>query len=91
MKKLILLSCLALAFAGCGPTKSKEQVEIDQAKNEPILICERDGVKVYKIKDDTPGGTHYVYFTVPAGDTFWKSKEGKSETQRQTVGVAGAK
>jgi hypothetical protein len=73
MARMIFLAALVLFLAGCDG-RNKEQMESDQKALTPILICEKDGVRLYKVKDATPGGPGWVYFSVPTGDAHWTTQ-----------------
>jgi hypothetical protein len=72
-------------FCDCGAGPQ------EQLKQQPVLICEKDGVKLWKVADKTRGGSDYVYFTTPAGDVRWEEKGGEgSEPRGTTSGVRRA-
>jgi hypothetical protein len=52
-----LLFPLLLLLTGCEPTTT------DNSMNNPILIADKDGTKLWKVKDTTSGGQLYVYFS----------------------------
>jgi type III secretory pathway lipoprotein EscJ len=84
----VLLGVMVCLFflTGCG-SRTKEQQETKQANEVPILVCEKDGVRLYKIHDTTEGGTSYVYFTVPVGSTHWTTEDSEGNvTHHQVAG-----
>lgn len=88
-KTWILFAVISLSLTGCSGcgSKSKEEQEIRQAMQVPILVCEKDGVRVYKVADSTEGGSSYVYFTVPVGSTHWTTTDGEGNvTHHQVAG-----
>ncbi len=78
MKRIALTGVAVLLLCGCGASPE------EQAKEQPILICEKDGVKLWKVADKTRGGSDYVYFTTPTGDVHWEEKGGEPSKQRGT-------
>jgi hypothetical protein len=87
--KLLLVPVLALCLTGCGGCRErpKEEQEEKQRQYVPILVCEKDGVRVYKVYDSTEGGTSYIYFTVPVGTTHWTTEDSEGNvTHHQVAG-----
>lgn len=84
-KCLILAVVLLLSMTGCGGSKSKEQQEEKQKNQVPVLVCEKDGVRLYKVYDTTDGGTSYVYFTVPVGSTYWTTTDNDNNVTHHRV------
>lgn len=84
MKKLILLSVLAIVVASCGyeirkkpeppkPKLTKEQIRQQEYEQrledyDVVFLFECNGVKVYRFKDDWTG--EYIYFTNANGRTI---------------------
>jgi hypothetical protein len=88
---VVLAICIAcVCISGCDG-RTIEQKELGQKSCVPILITEKDGVRVYKVRDNTGVSGRDVYFSVPAGDTHWEEKHGKSTVPMQTNGVPAAK
>jgi hypothetical protein len=85
MRKLFLALIPMLAI-GCGCRKTSEEIRTQQNAQVPVLICEKDGVRLWKIADKTPGGgVGYVYFTTPAGDVEWEVSHGDDPPTRHQV------
>lgn len=63
-KSIPLAAILVLVFAGCLTKAERE--------NKPIKVSESDGVTVWRIRDDTPGGSRFIYYTTPAGHLLSK-------------------
>lgn len=81
--KLLLLSLLvAVTLTGCAPDYDVPQ-QTPHAK-QPILMVERDGVKLWRVYD-TDRATE-VYFTTPTGDTQWDHQVGKSTVTENVSG-----
>lgn len=53
-------------IVGCEASSTETEQE-RQLREVPVLICEKDGVKLWKVEDRTRGGQAYVYFTSPNG------------------------
>ena len=86
MKKLILLSVLAIVVASCGyeikkkpeppkPKLTKEQIRKQEYEQrlkdyDVVFLFECNGVKVYRFKDAWRG--EYIYFTNANGRTYYK-------------------
>lgn len=82
MKKLILLSVLAIVVASCGyeirkkpeppkPKLTKEQANKERLKDyNVVFLFEYDGIKVYRFKEYCGGD--YVYFTNANGRTYYE-------------------
>ena len=82
MKKLILLSVLAIVVASCGyeirkkpeppkPKLTKEQANKERLKDyNVVFLFEYDGIKVYRFQEYWGGD--YVYFTNANGTTYYK-------------------
>lgn len=94
MKKLFLVTAI-VALAACDFTPQPDplahlpaqaRADIRQADNKPIKISEVEGVKLWKVKDSTPGGSSWVYFT-SRGDTFEQHKRGKATVHQGVPGV----
>lgn len=94
MKKWIGLAIVLAALVGCQAdyknSKVREELEQTQKEEVPILICEKDGVRLWKVRDNTPGGPGYVYFTAPSGDVSWTIPGGKNQSE-QPMQVGGVK
>lgn len=72
MKKLLTILIIC-SLSGCvGRLSPEAQLE----HNRPIKVAEADGVAVWKVRDDTRGGSQWVYFTTPSGhlSTDWLRK-----------------
>jgi hypothetical protein len=85
--RLIALSLGLLFLTGCGgcKTRPKEEQEETQRTQVPILVCEKDGIRLYKVRDTTEGGTSYVYFAVPVGSTYWMTTDHEGDTEHHRV------
>lgn len=86
MKKLILLSALAIVVASCGyeirkkpeppkPKLTKEQIRKQEYEQrlkdyDVVFLFECNGVKVYRFKEAWTG--EYIYFTNANGTTYYK-------------------
>ena len=86
MKKLILLSVLAIVVASCGyeirkkPESPKLKLTKEQIRKQEyeqrlkdydvVFLFECNGVKVYRFKEYCGGD--YVYFTNANGTTYYK-------------------
>ncbi|WP_376960073.1 hypothetical protein ABNQ39_20395 [Azospirillum sp. A26] len=81
---------MTLALVACEQRTVAEQAakekkdEAYQSEQKPRMISEHDGVRVWKVKDTTPGGSSYVYFTT-RGDTFEQHGCGKGCIQRNLI------
>ena len=53
---------LAVAISGCDETEQRRQEQDRQSSERPVRIAEVDGIRVWKIRDTTPGGREFVYF-----------------------------
>ena len=80
MKQILIVAAACIAVAGC----QKDGTRAQQQLNQPFVIAEVDGVKLYKVKDDTPGGAGWVYFTT-RGDVSWQRSCGKNCTERMQI------
>lgn len=59
--------CVVMLFlVGCIPEPSQERLSA-QLEVKPELLCVKDGVKVWRVRDTLPGGNSFVYFTTPDG------------------------
>ena len=77
----VFAAALCVFLVGCDKDKTpQENFEV----NKPVLLVEIDGVRLYKMRDDTRGGATYVYFTT-RGDTTWIRGCGKGCTQTERV------
>ena len=56
--RIYVLFFLVFACGGC---------QVSQEDIKPTKIAEVDGVTLWKVRDRTPGGRPYVYFTTPTG------------------------
>ncbi len=66
MKKqsVILMFIFYFVLAlGCVPAYDQEVLQEMQLENKPIKISEHEGVIVWKVRDTSPGGVGYVYYT----------------------------
>lgn len=58
-----ILAAILLFAAGCEtPEQTHAHWQQRQSEQRPIRLAEVDGVKVWKVRDATPGGRAYVYF-----------------------------
>jgi hypothetical protein len=62
----VFVLCLLVLVCGCNLATEREQLE----KNKPIRIAEADGVTLWKVKDSTPHGRSWLYFTTPNGQVI---------------------
>lgn len=101
MKKLILLSALAIVVASCGyeirkkpeppkPKLTKEQIrkqEYEQRLEDynVVFLFECNGVKVYRFRDGWDGD--YVYFTNANGTTYYEYTKRTSMHSHKTIKV----
>lgn len=101
MKKLILLSVLAIVVASCGyeirkkpeppkPQLTKEQIrkqEYEQRLEDynVVFLFECNGVKVYRFRDNRADG--YVYFTNANGRTYYEYTKRTSMHSHETIKV----
>lgn len=89
MRKWIFASMLlSIGLTGCG--RSPEEAKKLQTEQTPILICEKNGVQVWKVSDFYPGGSSHVYFTTPVGDVSWMVL-GDEDTPPKHFQVPGVK
>lgn len=72
MRRALILALPVLALAGCdfrlalgGDRQERQQAaaERNRAQNIPMLISDHDGVRVWKVQDQTAGGPGWIYFT----------------------------
>jgi hypothetical protein len=56
----MLLVFLSLTMAGCEVTKEQQKVQLEQ---QVIMIATHDGITIYKVRDTTPGGGGWIYFS----------------------------
>jgi hypothetical protein len=77
---------MGLAVAGC--TKTREEYQEQQKREPPALLCEKDGVRVYRVRDVETG--LWVYFTTPSGDVRW-TVPGDDDTPAKHFNVNGGK
>lgn len=83
---LVLLTCVLMT--GCGPSKTREQIQREQKEHPPLMLYEVDGVRLYRIYDKDRGQT--VYFTAPSGDVQW-TVPGDDDNPPKHFQVPGAK
>ena len=57
--------CVLLLVVLCGCNQMSEAEQL--STNKPIRVAESDSVVLWKIKDSTPGGKQWVYYTTPNG------------------------
>ena len=62
MKRTSLVAAILLALSGCARELTPKD-EQDQAKEKVVVVARQDDIVVYKVRDVTPGGASYVYFT----------------------------
>ncbi len=60
MTRIVISICL-LSICGCNGMTEAEQLE----KNKPIKLAETEGVTLWKVRDSTPGGRVWIYYTTP--------------------------
>lgn len=80
MKKLAVV--LTLALSACNPPSPQQT---DYVEGKPTLVVEHDGVRVWKVKDDSYGGASYVYFTT-LGEAAYSVSCGKNCTRQVHTG-----
>ena len=101
MKKLILLSVLAIVVASCGyeirkkpeppkPKLTKEQIRKQEYEQrlkdyDVVFLFECNGVKVYRFRDMRTG--EYVYFTNANGRTYYEYTKRTSMHSHETIKV----
>lgn len=101
MKKLILLSALAIVVASCGyeirkkpeppkPKLTKEQIRKQEYEQrlkdyDVVFLFECNGVKVYRFRDGWDGD--YVYFTNANGRTYYEYTKRTSMHSHKTIKV----
>ena len=101
MKKLILLSVLAIVVASCGyeirkkpeppkPKLTKEQIRKQEYEQrlkdyDVVFLFECNGVKVYRFIDCLSGD--YVYFTNANGMTYYEYTKRISMRNHKTIKV----
>jgi hypothetical protein len=87
MRKWIFVAMLfAVILTGCSKTR-EEQEEIQKGQI-PVLICTKEGVKVWRVWDETR--KENVYFTTPTGDVQWSVPGGEDAPPvRKTVPGSG--
>ena len=57
-----------VAVCGCNQISETEQL----STNKPTKLAESDGVTLWKVRDSTPGGKQWVYYTTPNGQVVDK-------------------
>lgn len=65
------------------PQSDIEKREQDYLQGKPELVIEHEGVKVWKVRDQTPHGASTVYFTTN-GCTMWTQN-------KNSISVCGEK
>jgi hypothetical protein len=87
-KRIMALCLSSVLLSGCwwdsNPNQQQDSGRKNMEENKPFMIAEVDGVRLYKVRDDTSGGAQYVYFTT-RGSTTWIRGCGKSCTQWEHV------
>lgn len=89
MKRLVLV-CLVGATLACSPIDPLRTVNNENKQVEVSVITEFDSVRLYRVSSPNTS-MRDIYVAVKAGDvlsTVWEYREGKTDKQGVTLGVA---